>query len=109
MDVALPHGPDFFQLGSPKRMQAALAEVGFTDAAAYSFDQDWHVANADRYIESILTGTVRARAVLAAQSGDAAVGVRSYIADYLTRFRSSAGELVVPMPAIIGSGTRPIS
>jgi SAM-dependent methyltransferase len=106
MDVALPHGPDFFQLGSPERMQAALAEVGFTDAAAYSFDQDWHVANADRYIESILTGTVRARAVLAAQSGDAAVGVRSYIADYLTRFRSSTGELVVPMPAIIGSGTR---
>ena len=106
MDVALPHGPDFFQLGSPERMQAALAEAGFADATAYSFDQDWHVANADRYIESILTGTVRARAVLAAQTGDAAVGVRSYIANYLNRFRSSAGELVVPMPAIIGSGTR---
>ncbi|HSY97803.1 MAG TPA: methyltransferase domain-containing protein, partial [Steroidobacteraceae bacterium] len=106
MDVALPHGPDFFQFGSPERMQAALAEVGFTDASAYSFDLNWHLANADRYIESILTGTVRARAVLAAQSGDAAAGVRSYIAEYLTRFRSSAGELVVPMPAIIGSGTR---
>jgi len=24
MDVALPHGPDFFQLGSPERMKAAL-------------------------------------------------------------------------------------
>jgi SAM-dependent methyltransferase len=106
MDVALPHGPDFFQFGSPERMQAALAEVGFADASAYSFDLNWHLANADRYIESILTGTVRARAVLAAQSGDAAAGVRSYIAEYLTRFRSSAGELVVPMPAIIGSGTR---
>lgn len=109
MDVALPHGPDFFQLGSPERMQAALTEVGFTDIAAFSFDQDWHVANSDRYIESILTGTVRARAVLAAQSGDAAVGVRAYIADYLSRFRSPSGELVVPMPAIIGSGTRPSS
>jgi SAM-dependent methyltransferase len=107
MDVALPHGPDFFQLGSPERMQAALAEVGFTDAVAYSLDQEWHVADADRYIESIMNGTVRARAVLAAQSGDAAAGVRSYIGDYLTRFRSSAGDLVVPMPAIIGSGIRP--
>jgi SAM-dependent methyltransferase len=107
MDVALPHGPDFFQFGSPERMRAALSEAGFADAAAYSFRQDWHVANADRYIESILTGTVRARAVLAAQSGDAAVGVRAYIADYLTRFRASAGDLVVPMPAIIGSGARP--
>jgi SAM-dependent methyltransferase len=106
MDVALPHGPDFFQFGSLERMLAALAEAAFVDTEAFSFQQDWHVANADRYIESILTGTVRARAVLAAQSGAAADGVRSYIADYLTRFRAPTGELAVPMPAIIGSGAR---
>jgi len=87
-EVSLPHGPDFFQFGSPERMLAALEETGFTDVEACSFDQNWHVANADRYIESILTGTVRARAVLAAQTGAAADGVRSYIADYLTRFRA---------------------
>jgi len=107
MDFTLPHGPDFFQFGSPERMLAALAEAGFADTEAYSFHQGWRVANADRYIESILTGTVRARAVLAAQSGAAMAGVRSYIADYLTRFRAPAGELIVPMPAIIGSGARP--
>ena len=106
MDVTLPHGPDFFQFGSPERMLAALADVGFVDTEAHSFDQDWHVADANGYVESILTGTVRARAVLAAQSGAAADGVRSYIADYLTRFRAPGGELVVPMPAIIGSGAR---
>jgi len=78
-------------------MLAALAEAAFADAEAHSFHQDWYVANADRYIESILTGTVRAGAVLAAQSGAAADGVRSYIADYLTRFRAPTGELVVPM------------
>jgi hypothetical protein len=33
-------------------------------------------------------------------------GVRSYIADYLARFRAPTGELLVPMPAIIGSGAR---
>jgi ubiquinone/menaquinone biosynthesis C-methylase UbiE len=107
MDVALPHGPDFFQFGTPERMVAALTEVGFTDPAAYSFSQDWRVASADRYIESILSGTVRARAVLASQSGAAAADVRSYIANYLARFRTPTGELAVPMPAIIGSGTRP--
>ena len=108
IDVALPHGPDFFQFGSTERMQAALTEMGFADVAAHSFPQDWHVANADRYIESILTGTVRARAMLAAQSGAAAEGVRTYIAEYLTRFQApNGGELVVPMPAIIGSGARP--
>jgi SAM-dependent methyltransferase len=107
LDMALPHGPDFFQFGSPERMQAALTEVGFAEATANSFHQDWHLPNANRYIESILAGTVRARAVLAAQSSAAAVGLRAYIADYLTRFQVPAGELVVPMPAIIGSGARP--
>jgi SAM-dependent methyltransferase len=106
MGVSLPHGPDFFQFGSAERMLTALEEIGFADVEAYSFDQSWHVANADRYIQSILTGTVRARAVLDAQSGAAADGVRSYIADYLTRFRAPTGQLVVPMPAIIGSGAR---
>jgi ubiquinone/menaquinone biosynthesis C-methylase UbiE len=106
MEVALPHGPNFFQFGSSERMRAALIEAGFADAAAHSFQQDWRVANTDRYIESILTGTVRAGAVLAAQSGAAADGVRSYIDDYLTRFRAPTGELVVPMPAIVGSGAR---
>jgi SAM-dependent methyltransferase len=107
MDMALPHGPDFFQFGTPERMVAALTEVGFTDTAAYSFSQDWRVANADSYIESILSGTVRARAALASQSGAAAADVRSYIANYLTRFRTPIGDLAVPMPAIIGSGARP--
>ena len=104
MEVSLPHGPDFFQFGSPERMLAALDEIGFADIEAYSFEQNWHVTNAEHYIDSILAGTVRARAVLAAQSGASADGVRSYIADYLTRFRAPNGELIVPMPAIIGRG-----
>ncbi|MDR3467905.1 MAG: methyltransferase domain-containing protein [Xanthobacteraceae bacterium] len=106
MDIALPHGPDFFQFGSHERMLAALDEAGFTDTKTGSFDQAWHVKSADHYVEAILAGTVRARAVLAAQTGAAADGVRAYIAEYLTRFRAPNGELVVPMPAIIGSGTR---
>jgi SAM-dependent methyltransferase len=107
MDVALPHGPDFFQFGTPERMVAALTEVGFIGPAAYSFSQDWRVANADLYIESILSGTVRASAALTSQSGATAADVHSYIANYLTRFRTPTGELAVPMPAITGSGTRP--
>ena len=106
IDVVLPHGPDFFQFGSPERMRAALTKTGFTDVEAYSFHQDWRVADAARYIDAIRTGTVRARAVLAAQSGSAEAGVSSYIEEYLVRFRAPTGGLIVPMPAIIGSGTR---
>jgi hypothetical protein len=93
MDVALPHGPDFFQFGSPERMRLALEEAGFADSTAFSFNQEWNVANADLYMDAILTGTVRAGAVLAAQSADATSAVRSYIAEYLTRFQTPAGGL----------------
>jgi SAM-dependent methyltransferase len=106
IDVVLPHGPDFFQFGSPERMKAALAETGLTAVEAYVFHQDWIVADASHYIESIRTGTVRARAVLAAQLSAAEAGVRSYIEDSLIRFRAPDGRLVVPMPAVIGTGTR---
>jgi hypothetical protein len=107
MDVPLPHGPDFFQLGSPERMQTALDEAGFTDTAAYSLDQEWAVPNADGYMDAILTGTVRAAAVLAAQSPEARAGVRAHISDCLTRLQALGGAPRVPMPAIIGSGKRP--
>jgi hypothetical protein len=81
-------------------MVAALTEVGFTDPAACSFCQDWRLGNADHYIESILSGTVRTRAALASQSGAAVAEVRSHIADYLSRFRTRTGELALPMPAM---------
>ncbi len=104
LDVALPHGPDFFQFGTPAKMEAVLATVGFVDLAARSVAQSWRVDSADRYVEAILSGTVRARAVLAAQTGTAAVAVRAYLAHYLERFRGSDGVYAVPMPAVIGSG-----
>jgi len=107
LDLSLPHGPDFFQFGTPERMQVALVEAGFTDTTAYCFHQNWKVANADHYIQSILAGTVRASAVLSAQSGQHAAGVRSYIGDYLARFKAPDGNLIVPMPAVIGCGARP--
>jgi SAM-dependent methyltransferase len=106
VDVGLPHGPDFFQFGSLERMIAGLTDAGFADVTAYSVALHWRLANADRYIESILTGTVRASAILAAQSGTAADAVRDYIAEQLTRFKTAGGELVLPMPAIVGSGAR---
>lgn len=107
MDVPLPHGPGFFQFGTTARMLDAITEAGFTGVDALSVDQDWHVSGVDQYLDAMLKGTVRARAVLAAQTKEASANVRTYLADYLNRFRTPAGALVVPMPAIVGSGARP--
>ena len=93
MAIPLPHGPDFFQFGSPELMRAALTELGFADTAAYSFQQEWNVADVDRYIDSILTGTVRAASVLAAQTKVARTDIRGYLAESLKRFPAAAGGI----------------
>jgi SAM-dependent methyltransferase len=60
--VTLPHGPDFFS--SDRRANVSgTGRVSFADAAAYSLQQDWHVADADalHQIHSRLVLSVRAR------------------------------------------------
>lgn len=107
LEAPLPHGPDAFQFGTVPKMRAALLAAGFADVIAWRFDQAWDIDNAEQYIASILAGTVRSRALLAAQSEAASVEIRAYIADYLARFRTPTGAIAVPMPAVIGSGRRP--
>lgn len=105
MEVNLPHGPDFFQFALPQSMKAALGQAGFTDCAVKSVAQDWQVHDVDEYVDAILTGTLRARAVLAAQSSVAMESVRTFLAQRLEEFRGQDGQIVIPLPALVGSGT----
>ena len=45
-DVQLPHGPDFFQFGTEKKMTGALGEAGFLDVKATCFEQYWRMNSA---------------------------------------------------------------
>lgn len=106
MDADLPHGPDFFQFAAPARILAALAGACFAGCAAAPVAQDWQVGDADDYIDAILSGTVRARAVLAAQSPEAMARIRDYLAERLEGFRGEDGPIALPLPALVGSGVR---
>ena len=106
MDVPLPHGPDFFQFGRVERMRDALVLSGFAEVSVHLVAQSWNIPDADAYIAAILGGAVRSRAVLRAQDAKARDGVRAYIAEYIERFRTPRGDFAIPMPAIIGVGTR---
>ena len=107
MDVALPHGPDFFQFGSPERMRAALTEAGFTDAAAYSLRPG--LARGQRgSLHRIHSYRHRPRARRTCRPIGRCGGWRALLHCRLSDpLPTSAGDLVVPMPAIIGSGARP--
>ena len=76
-------------------MQAALTQAGFADCAAESVAQDWQVDDADQYVDAILSGTVRARAVLAEQSPEAMASVKAFLARRLEEFRRGEGRIAM--------------
>jgi ubiquinone/menaquinone biosynthesis C-methylase UbiE len=107
IEVPLPHGGDFFQFGTPEKMCAALSEIGFTNVSASAFDQKWHVKSATQLLDAIRNGTVRARALMAAQTDAAMVGICQFFEQALDAMGSPDKGYDVPLPAIIGSGTKP--
>jgi len=107
LDISLPHGPDFFQFGTPTKMKHALAEVGFLAVEADFIPQKWTVNSADEVCDALRNGTVRASALLSAQSDAAIREIRAFFAATLARYRTETGQLEVPLPAIVGSGAKP--
>lgn len=107
MNVPLPHGADFFQFSTPEKMRAALEEIGFIGVAAKELHQAWHVKSPAQVFDAIRTGTVRARALLAAQSEAAMPAIRRWFDETVGAMGSPDKGYDVPLPAIIGSGAKP--
>jgi SAM-dependent methyltransferase len=106
LNVPLPHGPDFFQFSSPKQMRAALTEVGLSEVQTTFVAQHWHVDSAAHMLEVMRTGTVRARALLAAQNEADLLKIQQFLDDILSTLKGAGGGFDVPLPALIGSGVR---
>jgi ubiquinone/menaquinone biosynthesis C-methylase UbiE len=106
LNVPLPHGPDIFQFSTLVKMRNALAEVGFADVEATRFAQDWQVRSGRQILDTVHEGTVRTRALLAAQTAQVIETLAAYLEQALAGHRGGDGY-IVPMPAIIGSGAKP--
>ena len=107
LDVPLPHGPDFFQFGDHESLKGALAETGFVDVNTTSVPLILPLDSATGFMDAVLKGTVRAKALLLAQDDAVLSTIRTAVAQAVARlFRSEEG-FRVPMPAIVGSGAKP--
>jgi SAM-dependent methyltransferase len=107
LDVPLPHGPDFFQFGDHETLKGALAETGFVDVNATSVPLILSLDRATGFIDAVLNGTVRAKALLLAQDDAVLSTISTAVAQAVARlFRSEKG-FRVPMPAVVGSGAKP--
>lgn len=107
LNVPLPHGADFFQFGTEEKMHAALMAIGFRDVKAKFLAQDWHVQSADQIMQAVLKGAVRSRALLAAQNEAETMAIHGFFEKTLSELPRAGAGYCVPLPAILGSGTKP--
>ncbi|QIG98968.1 MULTISPECIES: class I SAM-dependent methyltransferase [unclassified Bradyrhizobium] len=107
VDVPLPHGPDFFQFGDPEDMKAALAQADFSDVAATTVVQTLLLKTATGLVNLVLQGGVRIRALLLAQDSAALSAINAAVAEGMDQLFRKGDRFQVPMPAILGSGTKP--
>lgn len=105
-NVPLPHGPGIFQFSSLAKMRDTLSGIGFADTEATLFPQHWRLTSVRQLLDAVHDGTVRTRAVLAAQTPDVIAKITDFIAAGFDGIRTDGGYNV-PMPAIIGSGSKP--
>jgi SAM-dependent methyltransferase len=106
LDVPLPHGPDFFQFSDHDKMTSALRSTAFRDIAVQDVEQVWELGDSLGIVNAILEGGVRARALLLAQSESARRAISEAVKEGMEHYRSAEGGYRVPMPALIGAGTK---
>lgn len=106
LDVALPHGPDFFQFSDSENMTAALQAVGFSDVAVHAVAQTWNMNEPLEIIQAVMEGAVRARGLLLAQTDTARTAIEAAVREGMDQYRSNNGRYEVPMPAVVGAGTK---
>jgi SAM-dependent methyltransferase len=108
LDVALPHGPDFFQFSDPESLRAALREAGLVDITIAAVPQAWRFEAPGDFLDAIMQGAVRAKALLDAQDARALATIRAVVAEGTARFAHERDGCHLPMPAFVGSGAKPV-
>jgi SAM-dependent methyltransferase len=107
LTLDLPHGPSVFQFSTLETMRSALSRVGFAKVEVVHFEQGWRVESGKAFLDALQAGTVRTRAILAAQTVDVLAKIAADFEMALADLRTADGLFNVPMPAIIGSGAKP--
>jgi len=105
-DVPLPPGPNFFLFSDPAQCEDSLAAAGFRSVTMAKVSLVWPLASPDGLFEAIMQGSVRAAALLRAQTPEALATIRDAMRQAVATYaRDGAFEL--PMPAIVAAAEKP--
>jgi SAM-dependent methyltransferase len=107
LDAGLPPGPSLFRFSDPQECRRALEVAGFRDPRCAEVAQSWRLASVEAWIEGMERSTVRAAALLQAQSPHARARIRAELESRGQAWRRPDGRIELPMPAILTTATRP--
>lgn len=106
MDVPLPPGPDFFLFSDPAQCERSLQGAGFRSVTVAKVPQVWRVNSPDEPLEAIMRGTVRAAALLRAQTPEALAAIRD-AASKAVEACGRDGAIELMMPAVVAAAEKP--
>jgi SAM-dependent methyltransferase len=106
LDVGLPPSPPFFRFSDPEECMRVLAGAGFVDPRVEEVEQTWHLVLPETPLDGLLHGGVRMAALLRAQSRGALAAIEQEVRTRVKAY-SQHGELLVPMPCLLASATKP--
>ncbi|WP_207482534.1 class I SAM-dependent methyltransferase [Arenibaculum pallidiluteum] len=106
MDVPLPPGPNFFLFSDRTQCERSLRAAGFRSATAITVPQVWRVKSPEAPFEAMMKGTVRAAALLRAQTPEALAAIRSAVREAVAA-HAREGTVELMMPAVVVAAERP--
>jgi hypothetical protein len=106
MDVPLPPGPNFFLFGDPAECERALREAGFRSVSVAKVPLVWRVMSPDAPFEAVMKGSVRAAALLRAQTPEALAAIRAAVREAVAA-HARDGAIELPMPAVVAAAEKP--
>jgi SAM-dependent methyltransferase len=106
MDVPLPPGPNFFLFSNPAHCECSLHAAGFGSAEVIKVPQVWRLPSPDALFETIMKGSVRAAALLRAQTPEALKAIREAMREAVGG-HARDGVIELTTPALVASAEKP--
>ncbi len=106
-DANLPPGPAFFRFSEPTECRSALAAAGFADVSIDENPQVWRLRSPAAFFDGMRASTVRAAALLRAQSAQNLARIRAEVEHEAAAYVVADGGIELPMPALVARARKP--
>lgn len=106
LDVDLPAGPNFFLFSEPEHSTRALLSAGFVSPSCRQVPQVWCISDPDEVFRVIAEGSVRAAAMLRAQSPSVRQAIKAALRDTVAAHKHG-DWFELPMPAALATAVKP--